>query len=57
MGFSVDIALVALETLIATNKLISADVAELNPTYDHDDQTAKLAASLLHFIIHKVALL
>jgi formiminoglutamase len=57
MGFSVDIAMVALDTLIATNKLISADVAELNPTYDRDDQTAKMAASLLHFIIHKVALL
>ncbi len=57
MGFSIDIALVVLDTLITTNKLISADVAELNPTYDKDDQTAKLAASLLHFIIHKVALL
>jgi len=57
MGFSVDIALVALDTLIATNKLISADVVELNPFYDRDDQTAKLAASLLHFIIHEVALL
>ncbi|MGB5358446.1 MAG: formimidoylglutamase [Eudoraea sp.] len=57
MGFSVDIALVALDTIISTNKLISADVAELNPTYDRDDQTAKLVASLLHFIIHKVSLL
>ena len=57
MGFSVDIALVAIHTIIATNKLISADVAELNPSCDRDDQTAKLAASLLHFIMHKVALL
>jgi formiminoglutamase len=57
MGFSVDIALVALDTLIATNKLISVDVAELNPAFDRDHQTAKLAASLLHFIIHEVALL
>lgn len=57
MGFSVDIALVAIHTIISTNKLISVDVAELNPTYDRDDQTAKLVASLLHFIMHKVALL
>ncbi|WP_297695122.1 formimidoylglutamase [uncultured Eudoraea sp.] len=57
MGFSVDIALVAIHTIISTNKLVSADVAELNPSYDRDDQTAKLAASLLHFIMHKVALL
>jgi len=57
MGFSVDIALVALDTLIATNKLISVDLAELNPAFDRDNQTSKLAASLLHFIIHEVALL
>ena len=27
---------------------------ELNPNYDIDDQTAKLAASLVHYVIHKI---
>ena len=33
--------------------MISFDIAEMNPTYDIDHQTAKLAASLIHFVIHQ----
>ncbi|WP_297763072.1 formimidoylglutamase [uncultured Muriicola sp.] len=57
MGFSPEIVLASLGFIIRSNKLISVDVAEMNPAYDRDDQTAKLAASLLHYIIHEVALL
>tara|TARA_R110002020_G_scaffold113688_1_gene261602 strand:+ start:107153 stop:108145 length:993 start_codon:yes stop_codon:yes gene_type:complete len=52
MGFSPDIVLECLQTIIASKKLISMDVAELNPVYDRDGQTAKLAASLIHFMVH-----
>lgn len=52
MGFSPDIVLECLRTIIATRKLIALDLAELNPTYDRDGQTAKLAASLIHFLVH-----
>ena len=33
--------------------MISLDIAEMNPTYDIDQQTAKLAASIVHFVIHQ----
>ena len=57
MGFSPEIVLVCLGMIIQSRKLISVDLAEMNPAYDQDDQTAKLAAFLLHYIIHEVALL
>ena len=54
MGFSPDIVLECLKVIIDSKKLISLDLAEMNPTYDIDGQTAKLAASLVHFVMHKV---
>lgn len=51
MGFSPEIVLECLEIIKDSGKLISLDIAEMNPTYDSDDQTAKLAASLVHFIL------
>ncbi len=57
MGFSPSVVLSSLEEIIKTKKVISMDIAEMNPTYDRDEQTAKLAASLLHFIMHKIDLL
>ncbi|MCK0133944.1 formimidoylglutamase [Arenibacter sp. S6351L] len=53
MGFSPEIVLECLKIIIASKKLISLDLAEMNPTYDIDHQTAKLAASLVHFVIHQ----
>lgn len=52
MGFSPDIALLCLQVIIKSGKLISLDIAEMNPKYDLDNQTAKLAASLVHTAIH-----
>jgi len=52
MGFSPDVVLECLETITASGKLISIDIAEMNPKYDQDGQTAKLAASLIHHILH-----
>ncbi len=53
MGFSPDIVLEILKIIIDSKKLISLDIAEMNPLYDMDQQTAKLAASLLHFVMHR----
>jgi len=53
MGFSPDIVLEVLKVVLASKKLLSLDIAEMNPNYDQDNSTAKLAASLLHFVIHK----
>nr|WP_299074196.1 formimidoylglutamase [uncultured Allomuricauda sp.] len=54
MGFTPQIVLECLKTIIGSGKLISMDIAEMNPKYDIDGQTAKLAASLLHHIIHTI---
>ena len=54
MGFSPDIVIESLKTIINSEKLISLDFAEMNPKYDLDNQTAKLAASLTHYVIHKL---
>lgn len=53
MGFSPEIVLECLKIIIASKKMISFEIAEMNPTYDIDHQTAKLAASLIHFVIHQ----
>lgn len=52
MGFSPEMVLECLNIIIDSKKMISLDIAEMNPTYDIDHQTAKLAASLIHFVIH-----
>lgn len=57
VGFSPEIVIASLGMIIQSRKLISIDVAEINPAHDRDQQTAKLGASLLHYIIHEVALL
>lgn len=54
MGFTPQIVVECLKTIIGSGKLISMDVAEMNPKFDIDGQTAKLAASLLHHIIHTI---
>ncbi len=54
MGFSPDVVLKCLECILASKKMISIDLAEMNPTYDLDNRTAKLAASLVHFVMHRL---
>lgn len=54
LGFSPNMVLDTLQMIIDSKKLISLDIAEMNPKYDIDNQTAKLAASLIHFIIHNI---
>ena len=54
IGFAPPMVLETLQMIIDSKKLISLDIAEMNPKYDRDDQTAKLAASLVHFVMHRV---
>lgn len=54
MGFTPDVVLASLKTIIASGKLAAVDIAELNPSYDIDHQTARLAASLVHTLIHSL---
>jgi len=50
-GFDVAIALRVLDLILASKKLISMDVAELNPAFDVDGHTARLAAYLIAYCI------
>lgn len=52
MGFTPKIVIESLALILKSNKLISMDIAEMNPTYDIDNHTAKLAASLVHYVLH-----
>lgn len=56
-GFTPEIALWTLEQIIRSGKLISLDLAEMNPVYDQDGRTAKLAAGILHHVIRHPELL
>lgn len=44
----------ALEQLASSKKLVSFEIAELNPAYDPDGRTAALAASLASVVLHHV---
>ena len=50
MGFTPEIIFPVLDLLLESKKLRSVDIAELNPAYDRDSQTAVLAAGLFHRI-------
>jgi formiminoglutamase len=52
MGFSVEALLPCLDMLLGSGKVLSMDIAELNPSHDRDSQTAVLAASLAHRVLH-----
>jgi len=54
MGFSPDVVLKCLQHLFDSKKVVGIDIVEINPTHDIDNQTAKLAASLLHFAVHSL---
>lgn len=54
LGFRPKIVLETLEIIIKSKKLLSMDIAEMNPKYDIDGRTSKLAASLLHYVIHNI---
>ncbi len=51
IGLQPGIALELIEEIVASGKLISADIAELNPSLDQDSKTSKLAAKFAYKII------
>ncbi len=54
LGFSIDIALETIQRICNSKKLISVDLVELNPTYDLDHCTARLASRLIYSIIQEL---
>lgn len=55
LGFTPDIAIETIKLICESNKLISADIVELNPKYDIDNCTARLAARLVYFLIEELS--
>ncbi|WP_296702158.1 formimidoylglutamase [Algoriphagus sp.] len=54
IGFNPEIAFKVFELIASSKKLISLDLVELNPKYDQDNCTAKLAARCAEFVLRKV---
>ncbi|MFD2203438.1 formimidoylglutamase [Shivajiella indica] len=54
MGFSPEIAMKVLDFIARSGKLLSMDVVELNPDFDQDNSTARLAARCIEFIVRKM---
>lgn len=52
-GFSPAFAMSVLEFLLASGKVISVDLAEMNPAFDVDGCTARLAAGLVECLVGK----
>lgn len=53
MGFNPQIAFKVFDLIAKSKKLISLDVVELNPKYDQDNATARLAARAIEYILRK----
>jgi formiminoglutamase len=53
MGFDPEIAFNVVDLVAKSKKLISLDVVELNPVYDQDLATARLAARCVEYILRK----
>jgi formiminoglutamase len=51
LGFAPSFVYEALAFLFQSKKVISCDIAELNPDFDVDDSTAGLAARLVDYIV------
>lgn len=54
LGFSPDIAFKVFDLIASSKKLISLDVVELNPKFDQDNATARLAARCTEYLLRKV---
>lgn len=54
MGFNPDFAMKVLDYLAKSKKLLTMDVVELNPKYDIDHCTAKLASRCIEFTVRKM---
>lgn len=53
-GVSLSMVEWAIKHIMASGKVKIVDIAELNPEYDYDNQTAKLASKLIQTIVHFV---
>lgn len=53
IGFSPSFIMSCLQAIFQSGKVVSLDIAEMNPIYDRDEVTAGLAASILEYVTRK----
>lgn len=51
-GLNPEIVIKFLKEILKSNKVVSFDIAEVSPRFDHDKRTAKLAAIIVYAIIN-----
>lgn len=54
LGFSPAFVMAVLDYLMASGKVVSVDLAEMNPTYDIDGHTARLGAGLIDHLLSQL---
>jgi len=55
LGFSPAFMMAVLDYLMASGKVVSVDLAEMNPTHDIDGHTARLGASLVDHLLGRLS--
>ena len=50
-GLNPELALIFIKEILKSKKVISFDIAEVSPRFDHDKRTAKLAAIIIYAVI------
>lgn len=55
LGFSPELAFRIFDFLAKTGKLASMDIVELNPIFDNDNNTARLASKCIENVIRKLS--
>jgi formiminoglutamase len=52
LGIPFERVLLLVQDMVASKKVVALDIAEVNPRFDSDQRTARLAAKIIHTVIH-----
>lgn len=55
LGIEPEIALKLLKYILKSKKVISFDIAEISPRFDHDNQSSKLAALIIYALVNSLS--
>jgi formiminoglutamase len=54
-GMNPELVLNYIKMIFESNKVVAFDIAEVSPRFDHDNQTAKLAAVIIYAIVNQLS--
>jgi formiminoglutamase len=52
LGIPFEVVLELVQMIVQSRKVVALDIAEVNPRFDSDHRTARLAARIIHSVIH-----